>query len=135
MSKKFKYFEVYDINYLEIYNGLNTTGTQSTVDLNLGNKSWKLQLFEYDLMSPNFIYSEGRDNKVVRTKKKLSLRTYTGNIIGRRGGKVSFNIADDMMMVLIEDSGASYYIEPLTGLVDGALPNEYIVYEAECNKR
>ncbi len=131
LSKKFKYFEVYDINYLEIYNGLNTTGTQSTVDLNLGNKSWKLQLFEYDLMSPNFIYSEGRDNKVVRTKKKLSLRTYTGNIIGRRGGKVSFNIADDMMMVLIEDSGASYYIEPLTGLVDGALPNEYIVYEAD----
>ena len=31
LSKKFKYFEVYDINYLEIYNGLNTTGTQSTV--------------------------------------------------------------------------------------------------------
>ena len=129
LNKKFKFYETFELDFQKIYAGMNTRGTLAEVNLSFGNRKWTLELFEYDLMSPNFLHSVADDNGVTRTHKKLSLRTYKGNVKGIRGGNVSFNIADDFFLAMIQEGGATYYIEPLNGMIKGAAPTEFILYE------
>ena len=110
LNKKFKFYETFELDFQKIYAGMNTRGTLAEVNLSFGNRKWTLELFEYDLMSPNFLHSVADDNGITRTHKKLSLRTYKGNVKGIRGGNVSFNIADDFFLAMIQEGGATYYI-------------------------
>ncbi len=129
LDKKFKKYEVYELNIENMFASLKTRGIRTEVNLVAGSHNWNLELFENDIFSKNYVRSIGDNNGVHRSNVR-PIQSYVGNISGLRGGNVIFSISKDVLIASIEYNGTIYYIENLKGLVEDATSNEIIIYQA-----
>ncbi|MFZ1380816.1 MAG: hypothetical protein WAS56_14185, partial [Saprospiraceae bacterium] len=67
LDKKFKKYEVYELNIENMFASLKTRGIRTEVNLVAGNHNWNLELFENDIFSKNYVRSIGDNNGVHRS--------------------------------------------------------------------
>ncbi|MBK7466539.1 MAG: PKD domain-containing protein [Saprospiraceae bacterium] len=127
LDKKFKKYEIFELNIENVFAGLNTRGTRTDINIVAGSHNWDLELFEHDMFAANYVRSIADDQGVKRSNVK-PIRSYLGNIKGVRGGNVNFNISENIILASIEYAGTTYFIENLRGIAEGASSNEIIIY-------
>ncbi|MFZ1380352.1 MAG: hypothetical protein WAS56_11840, partial [Saprospiraceae bacterium] len=127
LDKKFKKYEIFELNIENVFAGLNTRGTRTDINIVAGSHNWDLELFEHDMFAANYVRSIADDQGVKRSNVR-PIRSYLGNIKGVRGGNVNFNISENIILASIEYAGTTYFIENLRGIAEGASSNEIIIY-------
>lgn len=130
LSKKFTKYDVFHFNIDKMFTSMQARGARTEVKLEFGSYKWDLELFEFNIFSPNYVRNIGSDNGTIRTNTPFKMRNYIGNIIGQRGSNVSFHIADGNLLIEIKEaSGKTYFIENIIGMADNADVNDIIIYD------
>ena len=125
LFKSFTSYEVFEIDAQSLAN-LVQNSTESNPVLSLGQHQWSLSLTSSQLLSENYTLR-------VETPQGVSVITQQPNIAFKGydagGGKVRLTIDKDFIMGYVEQSGLTWYIEPLYYLEPDAPRNLFVVYE------
>ncbi|MFM8370764.1 MAG: PKD domain-containing protein, partial [Bacteroidota bacterium] len=131
LFKSFTSYEVFEIDAQSLAN-LVQNNTESSPVLLLGEHQWSLSLSSSQLLSENYTLR-------VETPEGVSVITQQPNIAFKGyeagGGKVRLTIDKEFIMGFIEQSGLSWYIEPLYYLEPDAPRNWFVVYERASVKK
>ncbi|MFM7155273.1 MAG: M12 family metallo-peptidase, partial [Bacteroidota bacterium] len=131
LFKSFTSYEVFEIDAQSLAN-LVQNNTESNPVLSLGGHQWSLSLSSSQLLSENYTLR-------VETPEGVSVITQQPNIAFKGyeagGGKVRLTIDKEFIMGFIEQSGLSWYIEPLYYLEPDAPRNWFVVYERASVKK
>ncbi|MCC6843623.1 MAG: PKD domain-containing protein [Saprospiraceae bacterium] len=128
LDKIFKHYEVVTLNIKEIQSTLNTRSTVKKLQLDLGSKSWPLDLFEYDLYGKDFYLSVSGDNGVTRRPRNKDIKTFKSILRTPRGGWGCLTLTNDFFTGHVVDAGQSIYFEMVSSLDPAAPKDEIVIY-------
>ncbi|MBK6824085.1 MAG: hypothetical protein IPG87_14285 [Saprospiraceae bacterium] len=128
LDRIFKRYEVVTLNIKEIQSSLNTRSTLKKIQLDLGSKSWPLDLFEYDLYGKDFYLSVSDDQGVTRRPRNKEIKTYKSILRTPRGGWGCLTLTNDFFNGHVVDAGQSIYFEMVYSLDPNAPKNEVVIY-------
>jgi len=125
LFKSFTSYEVFEIDAQSLANHVQNN-TESNPVLSLGELQWSLSLTSSQLLSENYtLRVETPDGvSVITQQPNIAFKGYEAG-----GGKVRLTIDKDFIMGYVEQSGLTWYIEPLYYLEPDAPRNLFVVYE------
>ena len=119
LKNMFTKYEIVSIDVPTIQKLLSTKGVYHKVNIQLGNnKKWTLDLFEYDLMKPDYYLQLAQENNNRRIPKDDRIKTYHCSLNAAHDAMSSITIADHFFYGYIIDHGIEYFFEPLSLQVD-----------------
>ena len=131
LKQLFTKYEIVSIDVPTIQKLLSSKGVYHKVNIQLGNnKKWTLDLFEYDLMNPDYYLQLAQENNNRRIPKDDRIKTYHCSLNAAHDAMSSITIADHFFYGYIIDHGIEYFFEPLSGLVENAPKDQMIFYQS-----
>ncbi|MBL0236341.1 MAG: hypothetical protein IPQ02_06920 [Saprospiraceae bacterium] len=111
LKQLFTKYEIVSIDVPAIQKLLSSKGVYHKVNIQLGNnKKWTLDLFEYDLMKPNYYLKLAQENNNRIVPKDDRIKTYHCSLNAAHDGMSSITIADHFFYGYIIDHGIEYFL-------------------------
>ncbi len=107
-------------------------GNVKEFTLRTTTNSFQVQLFEYNLLSPDYIRYGGSLGHVKKFPKRTDFRTFKGILKGQGSTTVSMSVADGFFKIMIDDNKDIYFIEPLDlGSLSPGIPanQQFMMYK------
>ncbi|HEX5626111.1 MAG TPA: M12 family metallo-peptidase, partial [Saprospiraceae bacterium] len=128
--KSFEMFQFDPAKLVATIDGI--PGNVKELTIRTPEQAWTVELFEYDLLSPNYKRLAGGITDARELPKRSDFRTFKGNIKGKNS-IVSLSVADGFMKLMIDDFSSRWFIEPLdSGSQSADVPgqHQYLFYKA-----
>lgn len=109
-----KAFDVLQFDVQSLVNQIDAIpGNIKEINFRTPSRTWQLQLFEYSLVSPNWVRNTGDPKNVTRLPNRKDFRTFNGHIKGVNS-IVSLSVgANGFFKLMIDDRKERFFIEPL----------------------
>lgn len=127
IPKSIDSFEVNEINPFQTKQKITN---DELVSITYKDKIYELELFEYDLRSPDAKAYLHKDGEIVEVPKE-NVKTYMGYVSGMPESSVSFVISDNEIAGFISTPDAEITVEPLSFYNDKFSGSKQIVYSLE----
>lgn len=88
-------------------------GNIKYVEIFVPGHQWKLQLFEFSILSPNYKRYSGKMGHGETVYNKQRFRSFKGFIEGNNQSNVSMSLANNFFKLRIDDGKEVYIIEPM----------------------
>jgi PKD repeat protein len=131
LDKLFFKYQLYRIDYGELKSVISSRGNEHLLRLQGSNVNWILQLFDHDVHSGDYLLKLGTDHGVQTLHRKPFNRSLTGYLKSEKGGKASFVIADHYLAGMVEQGGATYFIEPAYSLDHSLSADCILIYNTD----
>lgn len=123
LSRAFRQWEVYQLDAPALWSAVKNQGTP---DITLGTHTWHLNLESSGILSTDYtlqvITPEGKE--VRHTQPDIAFKGYET----QQGGQVRLTLTDNFIYGFVEETGDTYYIEPLWYHEPSAAPDLFVVY-------
>ncbi|MBK6667445.1 MAG: hypothetical protein IPG48_15200 [Saprospiraceae bacterium] len=114
MDKSFKDYDIMNIDSRSVYQAVSTLRNGSEIKLRINEKTeWNLYLENSEIISPNYLVSEGTADGIVRKKGTTAL-PMQGYVVGQPNSRVSLTFNDNFIYGFIKIGQSTYFIEPLS---------------------
>ncbi|MEP7197753.1 MAG: PKD domain-containing protein [Saprospiraceae bacterium] len=134
-SVKFNSFEAYDIDVEKVRNDFrSTTRSGVEVDLMLGGKLRRLQVFKYNMIRPDSKINVSTANGIVVYDHDPSIETYRGYNANFGGQEVAITFSKNFMSLMFKEADESYYLEQVPYEFNDPNPNHFILYNSKSYK-
>lgn len=128
LKEQFKTFDIFYLEAKKIHDFLKKSTYNDALHLQLGDQyDWQLNLFENDLLSPNFRLSVATEQGVL-SQAAFSNIAYRGFLDKNDGGEVRLAIAPQFIYGFVTQNGEKYFIQPLVDFLPKVSKDYFIVY-------
>ena len=126
LNKLFFEYKLVKINYDQLTSAMSSRSNQHFIHLQSEDIDWNLEMYEHDIHSGDYILKLGTDHGVVTLHRKPANTPMIGYLKSTRGGEARLVVAENYIAGMVEEGGASFFIEPANG-IDPTLPADYLV--------
>ncbi|MBI1228398.1 MAG: PKD domain-containing protein [Bacteroidetes bacterium] len=134
VSDQFYHWEIYQIDAKALSSFTMNAGDESNFHLELGRHDWDIMLQKRDLRSSNYVNSVLTDEGVKSNPANDGIMTYRGQLPNSDGWSVALTLREDFIYGYFEESGETYYIEPLWYFIAEAPKDQFILYPSSAVK-
>ncbi|NOT38104.1 MAG: PKD domain-containing protein, partial [Saprospiraceae bacterium] len=126
---KFNSFEIFEIDVEKVRRSFAATKRTSVeAELKLGNRSYILQLFKYNILDPKAKVKCMTANGLEERDQSPGLETYRGNNANFGGGEVALTFAPNFMSLMFKQGDQTFYLEQFRYEFKDQNPNRFILY-------
>jgi PKD repeat protein len=126
LNKVFYDYKLVRIQYDQLKSAMSSRGNEHFIHLQGPDLDWKLQLFNHDVHSGDYILKLGTDRGVQTLHRKPANASLIGYLNSKRGGQARIVVADNYLAGMVEQGGLKYFIEPASR-IDPSLPFDYLI--------
>jgi PKD repeat protein len=126
LNKLFFDYKLVKINYDQLKSSMVSRSNQHFLHLQAPDLDWNLEMFEHDIHTGDYILRLGTEHGVVTLHRKPANTPMIGYLRSARGGEARLVVAENYLAGMVEEGGASFFIEPANGM-DPSLPADYLI--------
>ena len=126
LQAKFTTADVYQLPLDELRAQLDANA--ETITVQLGERTWALDLYTNDLIAPNYQLRVA-DADGVTTQPAPTIGTYRGMLADRPDSEVALTVADGFLYGFVRDGALIEYFEPARGFQAGLANDDIVIYE------
>lgn len=128
LDKSFKDYDIMNIDSRSVYQAVSTSRNGSEIKLRINEKTeWNLYLENSEIISPNYLVSEGTADGIVRKKGTTAL-PMQGYVVGQPNSRVSLTFNDNFIYGFIKIGQSTYFIEPLSHFEKSESADKFVMY-------